>query len=79
MPRTHATCLISICGAFDLHWEDYLGDMLLHAEVKAGEVRTTTLRGEMPDLAAFIGVLGLLADLGFTVTGCEYKRVEPKE
>ena len=79
MPTAHATCQISIRGAFDVHWVDYLGDMLLHAEVQDGEVRTTTLFGRPPDLAAFIGALSLLADLGFPVVGCTYDRIEQKE
>ncbi|MBK8050055.1 MAG: hypothetical protein IPK16_24910 [Anaerolineales bacterium] len=54
-------------------WTDYLGDMLLQVEVQEGEVRTTTLFGKPPDLAAFIGVLSLLSDWGFSVLRCEYR------
>ena len=79
MPPASATCQISIRGAFDVHWADYLGDMLLHADVEAGQVRTTTLYGKLPDLAAFIGALSLLADLGFPVIECEYHRVDPEQ
>ena len=79
MPQSHATCKISISGSFDVYWVDYLGDMLLHAEVLEGHVRTTTLFGKPPDLAAFIGMLNLLADLGFPVVACEYHRAEAIE
>ena len=79
MSPVHATCQISIRGAFDVHWEDYLGEMLLHAEVTAGQVRTTTLFGEIPDLAAFVGALDLLQNLGFPVIGCEFRRVNLEE
>ena len=79
MSPAYATCEISIRGAFDVIWTDYLGDMLLHADVNAGQVRTTTLFGQPPDLAAFIGALSLLADLGFPVIGCEYHRIELEE
>ena len=72
MPSASATCQISIRGSFDVLWADYLGDMLLHADVEAGQVRTTTLFGNPPDLAAFIGVLSLLRDFGFPVIGCAY-------
>ena len=79
MPPTDATCQISIRGSFDVLWTDYLGDMLLHAEVEAGQVRTTTLFGKPPDLAAFIGMLSMLADLGFPVIACAYQRINAEE
>jgi hypothetical protein len=74
MPPPNATCQISISGSFDVLWTDYLGDMLLLAEVEAGQVRTTTLYGKPPDLAAFVGMLSLLSDLGFPVIACAYQR-----
>ena len=46
MSLAHVTCKISIRGSYDLFWTDYLGDMVLRAEVEAGEIRTTTLFGE---------------------------------
>jgi hypothetical protein len=76
MSRPCATCRVSIYGSFDVHWADYLGDMLLHANVAEGRILTTTLIGKPPDLAAFIGMLNLLADLGFEVLACEYHRVD---
>ncbi len=79
MPTAHSTCQISIRGAFDVQWADYLGDMLLHADVEGGQVRTTTLFGQPPDLAAFIGAISLLGDLGFPVIGCAYQWVEQEE
>ena len=53
--------------------------MVLRADVEAGQIRTTTLFGEPPDLAAFIGMLSLLADLGFPVIGCEYQQIDGEE
>ena len=79
MPLTNATCQISIRGSFDVLWTDYLGDMLLRAEVEAGQVRATTLFGTPPDLPAFIGMLSMLADLGFPVIACSYQRVDAEE
>lgn len=79
MPPTNATCQITIRGSFDVLWTDYLGDMLLRAEVDAGHVRTTTLYGRPLDLAAFIGMLGLLADMGFPVIACAYQRIDAAE
>ncbi len=72
MPQVHATCQVSICGSFDVHWVDYLGDMLLYANVEEGHVSTTTLFGKPPDVAAFIGMMNLLVDLGFRIVACEY-------
>jgi hypothetical protein len=79
MSSARATCQISIRGSFDVLWADYLGDMLLRADVEAGQVRTTTLFGKPPDLAAFIGALSLLRDLGFPVIGCAYCQNELAE
>lgn len=79
MSLAHVTCKISIRGSYDLLWADYLGDMVLRADVEAGEIRTTTLFGEPPDLSAFIGMISLLADLGFPVIDCEYHQVDGEE
>jgi hypothetical protein len=76
VPQARATCKVAIRGSFDVHWGDYLGDMWMYADVAEGRVRTTTLFGKPPDLAAFIGMLSVLADLGFSVIACEYHRAE---
>ena len=55
---------------------DYLGDMLHYIDVKEGKVATTTLIGRPPDLAAFLGKLNLLVDMGFPVVAFEYKQEE---
>jgi hypothetical protein len=68
------TCKISILGSFDTVWADYLGDMLLNAEVQEGQIRTTTLIGQPSDISAFIGMLNLLVDLGFPVIAVEYQQ-----
>jgi hypothetical protein len=76
MSQACATCRVSISGSFDVHWVDYLGDILLYADVSEGYIRTTTLFGKPPDLAAFMGMLNLLADFGFVVIACEYHRAD---
>ena len=76
MSQPQASCSISMRGSFDVHWADYLGDTLLRVEVVEGQIRTTTLFGKPPDLSAFIGMLSLLADLGFPVVECEYHCAE---
>ena len=72
MSQTRATCMVSVRGSFDVTWADFLGDMLLHADVVEGHVQTTTIFAKPPDLAAFIGLLNALADFGFLVVACEY-------
>jgi hypothetical protein len=79
MPQTRATCKVTIRGSFDVRWVDYLGDMLLHAHIAEGHVQTTTLFAKPPDLAAFIGMLTGLADFGFLVIACEYRRPDVSE
>ena len=56
----------------------YAEDALQQADVQMGDVRTTTLCGTVPDLAAFIGSLSLLADMGLSVTACEFNDIEPE-
>jgi len=74
MSPVSATCQISIRGSFDRRWADYLGDMLLDMDVQEGQINTTTFSGQLPDLAAFIGMLNLFTDRGLAVIGCEYRQ-----
>ena len=77
MAQARADCKIVIRGSFDVSWADYVGEMLVHVEVSEGEIRTTTLIGRPIDLAAFLGTLHMLVDLGFPVMACEYRQCEP--
>jgi hypothetical protein len=77
MPQARASCKIVIRGSFDVSWVDYVGEMLVHAEVKEGKVRTTTLFGHPIDLTAFLGTLHMLIDLGFPVMAFEYRQADP--
>jgi hypothetical protein len=74
-----ATCQITIRGVFDQRWADYLGDMLLHMDVRKGQICTTTFSGRSPDLAAFIGMLNLFTNRGHAVIACEYLQSDPLE
>jgi hypothetical protein len=74
MPQPHASCKIVIRGSFDLSWADYLGEMLVDVQVEEGKIRTTTLFGQPIDLAAFLGTLHMLVDLGFPVLAFEYQQ-----
>jgi hypothetical protein len=78
-PAVLATCQISIRGAFDRPWADYLGEMLLHMDVQEGQICTTKFSGHPPDLAAFIGMLNLLTNWGVSVIACEYQEGDPLE
>ena len=79
MSPVPATCQITIRGAFDRRWTDYLGEMLLDTNVQEGEVCTTTFSGHPPDLAAFLGMLNLLTNWGVSVIACEYHEGDPLE
>ncbi len=76
MPQSRASCKIVIRGSFDVSWADYVGEMLVDVEVKEGKVRTTTLFGQPIDLAAFLGTLHMLVDLGFPVIAFEYQQAD---
>ena len=71
------TCQISICGAFDRRWSDYLAEMLLDMVVREGQISITTYSGHPPDLSAFIGMLNLFNDWGVAVIACEYRQSDP--
>jgi hypothetical protein len=79
MPQSHASCKIVIRGSFDLSWADYLGEMLVDVQVEEGKIQTTTLFGQPIDLAAFLGTLHMLIDLGFPVGAFEYQQADPIE
>ena len=77
MPRPHARCTIMIRGSFDVKWADYVGEMMLDVQVAEGKIQTTTLLGQPIDLAAFLGAIHMLVDLGFPVMACEFQQAEP--
>ena len=79
MSPVPATCRISIRGAFDRRWADYLGEKLLNMDVQEGQIYTTTLSGYLPDLSAFLGMLNLLTNWGVSVIACEYHEGDPLE
>jgi len=77
MPQTRPRCRITIRGSFDVKWADYVGEMMVDVQVAEGKIQTTTLLGRPIDLAAFLGAIHMLVDLGFPVMGCEYQQAEP--
>jgi hypothetical protein len=76
MSQSRANGRITIRGAFNLNWADYLGDMLAHVQVAEGTIRSTTLVGHPIDLAAFLGTLNMLIDRGFPVIAFEYQQAD---
>ncbi len=77
MPQARARCRITIRGSFDVKWADYVGEMMVDVQVAEGKIRTTTLLGQPIDLAAFLGAIHMLVDLGFPVMACEYQHADP--
>ena len=76
MPQARPQCSITIRGSFDVKWADYVGDMMIDAQVADGLIQTTTLLGRPIDLGAFLGAVHMLVDLGFPVMACEYHQSE---
>lgn len=72
METKNCTCKIAIDGPLDAHWADYLGDLSLQAWMKDGTIVSSALIGTVTDLAAFIGLLGAIHNLGFTVRSAEF-------
>ena len=79
MPLPRDRCRIELRGWFDLDWADYFGDMLVHEQVEQGAIRSTTLVGHPVDLEAFLGVLHMLIDRGFSVQAFEYQHAPSSE
>jgi hypothetical protein len=77
MSPVSLTCQISIRGAFDRRWSDYLGEMLLDMVVQEGQISVMTFSGHPPDLSAFIGMLNLFNDQGVAVLACAYQQSDP--
>jgi hypothetical protein len=46
-------------------------------DVRAGQICTTTVRGHLPDLSAYIGLLNYLSNWGVCVIACEYQQSDP--
>jgi hypothetical protein len=67
-----AYCKIVLSGPLTERWADYLGDLLVDVEVEKGHIQISTLIGRPYDLAAYIGILNVLTNLGFTVISTEY-------
>jgi hypothetical protein len=76
MPQARPQCCITIRGSFDVKWADYVGEMMVDAQVADGEIQTTTLLGHPIDLTAFLGAVHMLVDLGFPVMACEYRQAD---
>ena len=79
MPQSRDRCTIELSGWFDLDWASYVGDMLVHEQVEQGAIRNTTLVGHPVDLEAFLGILHMLIDRGFSVQAFEYQHATSGE
>jgi hypothetical protein len=62
---------IRIEGSLDKRWSDCLCGMAISSRSRAGEQVVTTLTGELIDMAALMGVLNTVYDLGFTLLKVE--------
>ena len=69
MAQARDRCQIELSGWFDLDWASYVGDMLVHEEVEQGAIRKTNPGRRQVDLDAFLGILHMLIDRGFSVQG----------
>ena len=63
--NTPATYRISVQGAIDRKWSEYLDDMAISLRQVADETPTTVLTGRLVDQAALMGVLNNVYDLGY--------------
>jgi len=71
------SCKIILYGPLNERWIDYLGNMLQDMKVEDGQIQTTTLTGQPPDLLAYIGMLNAIAHLRMTVIAAEFYQSIP--
>jgi hypothetical protein len=63
-------------GSIDTRWFNFYGEVV-HHELKNGEeIQSTTITQDVPDLAAFIGIINRLSDMGFPVISLEYRLID---
>jgi len=67
---------IRIAGRLDKRWSEYLCGMAISSRSRAGKPTVTTLTGELTDMAALMGVLNTVYDLGFKLLKVERLRSE---
>ena len=70
----HAYCKIIVSGPLTEGWADYLGDLVVDVEIEKGQIQTSTLIGQPCDQTAYIGMLNVLTNLGYTVIATEYRQ-----
>jgi hypothetical protein len=68
---TPATYRIRLEGSMDERWSGYLGGMAVSVARRSGQAPVTTLRGELIDQAALMGVLNAVYDRGFALLKVE--------
>jgi hypothetical protein len=69
---------IRILGHLDESWSDHLSGMSIHPTTGAAGSQETLLTGELADLAALMGVLNTLYNMGFSLVSV-VKAVRGKE
>jgi hypothetical protein len=73
---TPASYRIRIEGPLDKRWSEYLCGMVISSAKRAAEPTVTTLTGKLTNMAALMGVLNTVYDLGFTLLKVERLRTE---
>ena len=68
---TPAGYRIRIEGLLDQRWSECLCGMAISSASRPGEPTVTSLTGELTDMAALMGVLNTVYDLGFTLLQLE--------
>jgi hypothetical protein len=68
---TPASYRIRVEGPLDKRWSEYLCGMVISSARRRGAPTVTTLSGKLTDMAALMGVLNTVYDLGFTLLKVE--------
>jgi hypothetical protein len=70
----HGECKICMRGSIDSRWVDFYGEVGRDELKKGGEIQSTTITQDVPDLADFIGIINRLSDMGYPVISLEYRQ-----
>jgi hypothetical protein len=72
LSRPSGECKFCVRGSIDARWVDYYGGVVRDEVKKEGEIQSTTITQDVPDLTAFIGIVNRLSDMGYPVIFLEY-------
>lgn len=74
MSYSTAPCYLrlTIKGVLDESWSDYFGPLTIEPQGGAGREPVTVIAGELPDQAAFVGIVNCVQVFNMTLLAVDY-------